>query len=57
MAGFPKGRRIPLVEGGVNAPPENAGVQGAEGHFAASFLLPKYIKNFMYFWIEIENDL
>ncbi|MBU1205776.1 MAG: LapA family protein, partial [Proteobacteria bacterium] len=28
MAGFPKGRRSPLVEGGVNAPPENASVQG-----------------------------
>ena len=28
MAGFPKGRRIPLVEGGVKAPPENASVQG-----------------------------
>jgi len=28
MAGFPKGRYIPLVEGGVKAPPENASVQG-----------------------------
>jgi len=28
MAGLPKGRRIPLVEGGVKAPPENASVQG-----------------------------
>ncbi len=28
MAGFPKGRRTPLVEGGVKAPPENASVQG-----------------------------
>ena len=28
LAGFPKGRSIPLVEGGVNAPPENASVQG-----------------------------
>ena len=25
---FPKGRCIPLVEGGVKAPPENASVQG-----------------------------
>ena len=28
MAGFPKGRRIPLVESGVKAHPENASVQG-----------------------------
>src|SRR4030065_1348171 len=28
MAGFPKGRRIPLGEGGVKAPPENASVPG-----------------------------
>jgi hypothetical protein len=28
MAGFPKGCNIPLVEGGVNAPLENASVQG-----------------------------
>ena len=28
MAGFPKGRRTPLVEGGVNAPPENSSVRG-----------------------------
>ena len=28
MAGFSKGRRIPLVEGGGNAPPENASAPG-----------------------------
>ncbi len=39
MAGFPKGRRIPLVEGGVNAPPENASVQGGRRSSCREFTL------------------
>ena len=30
IAGFPKGRSNPLVEGGVNAPPENVSEQGGQ---------------------------
>jgi hypothetical protein len=39
MAGFPKRRRIPLVEGGVNARPRMRACKAAEGHLAASLLL------------------
>jgi len=44
MAGFPKGRRIPLGEGGDNVSPENSSGQVTESRLAASLLVKYFNK-------------